>query len=109
MLLRFRYVTFIIFSCQVTVRVCYLVTASHVFLKLVFSIYFLPEHAVTAASRPHITTSFLTPNGNCSPTSSVSLSWSSTIKALDPFPDRDRELMNAIEIDFVFLFQNAFR
>ena len=25
--------------------------ASHIFLKLVFSIYFRPEHAVTAASR----------------------------------------------------------
>ena len=28
--------------------------ASHVFLKLVFSIYFHPEHAVTAASRHHM-------------------------------------------------------
>ena len=28
--------------------------ASHVFLKLVFSIYFHPEHAVTAAWRHHM-------------------------------------------------------
>ena len=27
--------------------------ASHIFFKLVFSIYFRPEHAVTAASRHH--------------------------------------------------------
>ena len=84
--------------------------ASHIFFKLVFSIYFRPEHAVTAALRHHMyTKSFLTPNGNCCPTSSVSLSWSSTTKPLDPFPDRDQELMSAIEITFVFLFQNAFR
>ena len=83
--------------------------ASHVFLKLVFSIYFRPEHASQLLDGTSCAKSFLTPNGNCSPTSSVSLSWSSTIKPLDPFPDRDRELMNAIEIDFVFLFQNAFR
>ena len=30
-------------------------------------------------------------------------------KPLDPFPDRDQELMTAIEIFFVFLFQNAVR
>ena len=84
--------------------------ASHLFLKLVFSIYFRPEHAVTAASRHLMYKAILAPNGNCSPTSSVSLSWSSsTIKPLDPFLDRDQELMNAIEITFVFLFQNAFR
>ena len=28
--------------------------ASHIFLKQVFSIYFRPEHAVTAASRHHM-------------------------------------------------------
>ena len=30
-------------------------------------------------------------------------------KPLDPFPDRGQELMTAMEIIFVFLFQNAFR
>ena len=46
----------------------------------------------------------LSPNGNASLTSSFSLSWTSTIKPLDPFPDRGQELMTAIEIIFVFLF-----
>ena len=63
---------------------CNFVMASHEFQKGVFFFYFLPEHAVTAASRHHMYKSFLSPNGNCSPISSISLSWSSAIHRFFP-------------------------
>ena len=113
-LLRFRYVRFIIFFCQVIVRVAIFYSKSRIFETSVLHLFPPWTRSHSCLTAPHVQKNnvyqeymyvFLTPNGNCSPTSSVSLSWSFIIKPLDPFPDRDRELMTAMEITLYFFFR----